>query len=437
MRSAVGATFGASSGAAARSAAATFKNGIAQSSHNFTDAVPCLPAVQRSVLQYAVFLAVFSTLVAGLHAYLWARLVRSPDLGQSYLRYGTRAAIGLGLLLPIGLFASRLLPRAAASLLAWVSYLWFGVAVVLFFLLLGTEILRGAVFAVSLFGAPASPERRVFLSRAIAAGVGVLGVVVSGVGFAAAIGPVSVETIPVRLRRFPKALDGFRIVQISDLHIGPTLGKSWLEDVVARVNAQNPDIVAITGDLVDGSVADLAEHVAPLAKLQAKHGVFFVTGNHEYYSGADAWIAHLRSLGITVLRNERVTIGEGDAAFDLAGVDDFASRRFPGHGPDLAKALDGRDESREVVLLAHQPKQIVDAEKLGVGLQLSGHTHGGQIYPWGFAVKLDQPHLKGLERRGDTQIYTNRGTGYWGPPMRVGVPSEISVIELHAGSPAV
>jgi predicted MPP superfamily phosphohydrolase len=274
-------------------------------------------------------------------------------------------------------------------------------------------------------------ERRQFLSRAIAAGVGVVGVLVSGAGFAAAVGPVRIEKVLVRLRKFPAKLGGFKVVQITDLHIGPTLGKTWLEDVVARVNAQDPDIVAITGDLVDGSVADLSEHTAPLAKLRAKHGVFFVTGNHEYYSGADEWIAHLRTMGIQVLRNQHVTIGEGDDVFHLAGVDDFASGRWPGHGPDLAGALAGRDESRAVVLLAHQPKQIFEAVKQGVGLQISGHTHGGQIYPWGYMVKLDQPYLAGLDRRGDTQIYTSRGTGYWGSPMRVLVPSEISVIELH------
>jgi predicted MPP superfamily phosphohydrolase len=388
--------------------------------------------VQSRVAQYAVFLTVFTALVGALHAYLWHRLVRAPDLGASFTRIGTRSVIGLGLLLPLGMVASRFLPRAFASAVAWTSYLWFGVAVVLFFLLLGSEVVRGAVHAASIFGGGVSPERRQFLSRAIAVGVGALGVLVSGVGFASAVGPASIEKVAVRLRRFPKSLDGFRIVQISDLHIGPTLGKSWLESVVAQVNAQNPDIVAITGDLVDGSVAELAEHVAPLAALKAKHGVYFVTGNHEYYSGADAWIAHLRTLGIRVLRNERVELGEGEAVFDLAGVDDFASGRWPGHGPDLEGALAGRDPSREVVLLAHQPKQAILAEKHDVGLQLSGHTHGGQIYPWGFAVKLDQPHLKGLERRGNTQVYTNRGTGYWGPPMRVGVPSEISVIELFA-----
>lgn len=388
--------------------------------------------MQPRVLQYAVFLTIFTALVGALHAYLWQRLVRSPDMGVTFTRIGTRAVIGLGLLLPVGMLASRFLPRAFASALAWASYLWFGVAVVLFFLLLGSEIIRGAVHAASIFNGGVSPERRKFLSRAIALGVGALGVLVSGAGFASAVGSATIEKVAVRLRRFPKALDGFRIVQISDLHIGPTLGKAWLEDVVAQVNAQSPDVVAITGDLVDGSVADLAQHVAPLAKLRAKHGVFFVTGNHEYYSGADEWIAYLRSLGVRVLRNERVELGDGGAVFDLAGVDDYASGRWPGHGPDLEGALAGRDPAREVVLLAHQPKQVLEAVKHGVGLQLSGHTHGGQIYPWGYAVKLDQPHLMGLERRGDTQIYTNRGTGYWGPPMRVGVPSEISVIELYA-----
>lgn len=395
-----------------------------------------LRAVQSRVLQYTVFLTVFTALVGALHAYLWQRLVRAPDLGATFTRFGTRAVIGLGVLLPVGMLASRFLPRAASSVLAWASYLWFGVAVVLFFLLLGSEVIRGAVHAAGVFNGGVSPERRQFLSRAIALGVGALGVLVSGAGFASAVGPATIEKVAVRLRRFPKVLDGFRIVQISDLHIGPTLGKSWLEEVVARVNAQDPDIVAITGDLVDGSVAELAEHVAPLAKLRAKRGVFFVTGNHEYYSGADEWIAHLRTLGVRVLRNERVEVGEGDAVFDLAGVDDYASGRWPGHGPDLAGALAGRDPGREVVLLAHQPKQVIEAEQHGVGLQLSGHTHGGQIYPWGYAVKLDQPHLMGLERRGATQIYTNRGTGYWGPPMRVGVPSEISVIELFAAPAA-
>ncbi|HSO00071.1 MAG TPA: metallophosphoesterase, partial [Candidatus Nanopelagicales bacterium] len=224
------------------------------------------------------------------------------------------------------------------------------------------------------------------------------------------------------------------IVQLTDVHIGPTIGREWLEGIVARVNELEPDLVAITGDLVDGRVADLREHTAPLAKLRAKHGVYFVTGNHEYYSGADEWIEELSRLGVRVLRNERVTIGEGADSFDLAGVDDWKAGGFGGgHGPDLKRALAGRDPGREVVLLAHQPKQVVQAAEMGVGLQLSGHTHGGQIFPWGYFVRLDQPHVQGLGQHGETQIYVSRGTGYWGPPMRVGAPPEITLVELEAG----
>jgi uncharacterized protein len=222
-------------------------------------------------------------------------------------------------------------------------------------------------------------------------------------------------------------------VQLSDVHIGPTIDGAWLRGIVDRVNALEPDMVAITGDLVDGSVAELAAHVAPLADLRAKHGVYFVTGNHEYYSGVDAWIEELERLGVRVLRNERVEIGDGDAVFDLAGIDDHRAKDFGrGHGADLEKATAGRDESRELVLLAHQPKQVVEAAKKGVGLQLSGHTHGGQIFPWGIFVWLDQRFVAGLDRLGDTQVYTSRGTGYWGPPMRVGAPAEITELCLYA-----
>jgi hypothetical protein len=201
--------------------------------------------------------------------------------------------------------------------------------------------------------------------------------------------------------------------------------------VVEKVNALEADAIVITGDLVDGPLSALREHVAPLADLRAKHGVYFVTGNHEYYAGADEWIAELRSLGIHVLRNERVSLGDGEHSFDLAGVDDWTAARFgSGHGPNLDKALEGRDASRELVLLAHQPKQIREAAEKGVGLQISGHTHGGQIFPWHALVKLDQPYLAGLSKHGDTQIYVSRGTGYWGPPIRVGAPSEITLLEI-------
>ncbi len=201
--------------------------------------------------------------------------------------------------------------------------------------------------------------------------------------------------------------------------------------MVRTVNDLRPDAVVITGDLVDGSVAELGAHVAPLAGLRAKHGVFFVTGNHEYYSGVDAWLAELGRLGVRVLANERVALGEGDAVFDLAGVHDWSGRRMPGpHKPDLPKALAGRDPARPVVLLAHQPKHAREAVEHGVSLMLSGHTHGGQIWPWTALVGLDQPYVKGLHRSGRTQVYVSEGTGYWGPPMRLGSEPEITRVVL-------
>src|SRR5690606_38881361 len=233
------------------------------------------------------------------------------------------------------------------------------------------------------------------------------------------------------LRGLPSELAGLTIAQLTDIHVGPTIGRAFIEDLVRRTNALEPDVIAITGDLVDGSVAELGEAVRPLGELRARHGVFFVTGNHEYYSGADEWIAFLESIGIRVLRNERVTIEHEGAAIDIAGVDDWEAKQFGnGHGRDLRKALEGRAPERKVVLLAHQPKQIDEAAELGVDLQLSGHTHGGQIVPFNFLVRLQQPYVAGLHDHGPTKLYVSPGTGYWGPPMRLGVAAEITRIEL-------
>ncbi|AKT43951.1 metallophosphoesterase [Chondromyces crocatus] len=388
--------------------------------------------MQRSVLSLVIFVLLFSAVLGGMHYYLWFRLVRTPELAQPLRRVLTWVFVALATSVPVGLMLMQRAPRPIGGVIAAVVYGWVGLTIVLFFLLVTMEFIRLGAHAVSaLGGAPFNQERRTFLGRMLAGAAGVLGVGLGAAGLASALGEVAVRPVQVRLRKLPGSLSGFRIVQLTDIHVGPTIGRAWLEGIVERVNALKPDLVAITGDLVDGKVEDLRDEVAPLAKLQAKYGVFFVTGNHEYYSGADEWIAELGRLGVRVLRNERVSIGEGDESFDLVGVDDWTAKRFGnGHGPDLERALAGRDPSREVVLLAHQPKQVVQAAAMGVGLQLSGHTHGGQIFPWGYFVRLDQPHLEGLERRGETQIYVSRGTGYWGPPMRVGAPPEISLVEL-------
>jgi hypothetical protein len=237
-----------------------------------------------------------------------------------------------------------------------------------------------------------------------------------------------VRRVRVPLAKLPAGASGYSIVQITDVHVGPTIGREFVEAIVQQANALAPDLVVITGDLVDGSVQQLGSLVEPLRRLRARDGVFFVTGNHEYYSGADEWIAHLATLGIRVLRNERVAIRD---AFDLAGVDDASAHSIlPHHGQDVRKAMADRDPSRAVVLLAHQPKAVREAVPLEVDLQISGHVHGGQMFPFNWLARLDQPLIAGLYRLGGTWAYVSTGTGYWGPPMRVGSGAELTRIEL-------
>ncbi|MDB4929096.1 MAG: putative phosphoesterase, partial [Myxococcaceae bacterium] len=275
------------------------------------------------------------------------------------------------------------------------------------------------------------PSRRLWFARAVATVSGLGGLAASALAVRTALAALTVRTVRVPLARLPPSMSGFTLVQLTDIHVGPMIDRRFIVELVARVNALSPDAVVITGDLVDGSVAALGEHVAPLAGLRAPHGVFFVTGNHEYYSGVDAWLAELTRLGMRVLRNERVSLGDAAASFDLAGVDDWsAARHGDGHGADLAKALRGRDAGREVVLLAHQPKAVAGAAAAGVGLVLSGHTHGGQLWPFSYVVALDQPIVAGLHRVRDTWAYVSEGTGYWGPPMRLGTRGEITRVVL-------
>jgi predicted MPP superfamily phosphohydrolase len=234
-----------------------------------------------------------------------------------------------------------------------------------------------------------------------------------------------VKRITVSLAKLPRSAHGFRIAVVSDIHLGPILGRAHTQRVVDTINSTHPDLIAVVGDLVDGRVEDLAPAAAPLAGLEAPHGSFFVTGNHEYYSGADEWVDHVRELGLRPLANDRVEI----SGFDLAGVNDLAGES-EGEGPDFAKALGDRDRTRASVLLAHQPVVIHDAVRQGVDLQLSGHTHGGQLWPGNLVAGLTNPTVAGLERYGDTQLYVSRGAGAWGPPVRVGAPSDITVVEL-------
>ncbi|MFJ3968573.1 metallophosphoesterase [Streptomyces parvus] len=269
------------------------------------------------------------------------------------------------------------------------------------------------------------PSRRLFVSRVVGGAAAAAGLATVGYGAYGVLRGPSVRRITVPLAKLPRAAHGFRIAVVSDIHIGPILGRAHTRRIVDTINATSPDLVAVVGDLVDGSVADLGSAAEPLAALRARHGSYFVTGNHEYFSGAEQWVDHVRELGLVPLENARVEI----AGFDLAGVNDIAGET-EGQGPDFGSALGDRDRGRAAVLMAHQPVVIHDAVEHGVDLQLSGHTHGGQLWPGNLLAELANPTVAGLERYGDTQLFVSRGAGAWGPPVRVGAPSDITVVEL-------
>lgn len=392
-----------------------------------------------------MFLAVMVLIVGAIHGYLYVRLVRATTAPGRTRRIGLAVTVLLAVLLPATLVLARALEPAKVRLLLWPGYLWLGLMFYLLVLLLLIEVPRlligmairrraaarpedrGAASAADLSQAEVS--RRLVLARSSAAAVGVAATALVGYGMASALGPARIVPVRVALRRLDAGLDGLRIALVSDIHLGPTLGRRHTERIVRTINEQEPDLVAIVGDLVDGTVEALGDDAAPLADLASRHGSYFVTGNHEYYSGFGPWMTELERLGVWPLRNERVGIGAGSAVLDLAGVNDPTGEQ-EGDGPDFDRALGGRDEERAVVLLAHQPVQVHEAARRGVDLQLSGHTHGGQIYPFDYLIRLAQPVISGLGRFGDTQLYVTNGAGFWGPPVRVGAPPEITMIEL-------
>jgi predicted MPP superfamily phosphohydrolase len=333
------------------------------------------------------------------------------------------------------------------DLLAWAGYVAAGfLSLVLTFLVVrdlgwavsatGTRVLR--LFRTEPTADPASarprdPERRRFLLQGVNVGLSAAAATLTGYGIAEARQVPDVKEVDIPLPGFPADLDGFRIVQITDIHVSPTIKRPFVAAVVERVNGLDADIVALTGDLVDGSVQRLSGDVEPLARLRARYGRYFVTGNHEYYSGVHRWTRKVASLGFVVLNNEHRLLSLAEGRILLAGVTDYrAGARVPGHRSDPKKALAGAPPADVKILLAHQPKSAFGAAKAGFDLQLSGHTHGGQFFPWNLVVPLVQPFVAGLHGLEAMKIYVSRGTGYWGPPLRLGSPSEITLIRLRS-----
>jgi predicted MPP superfamily phosphohydrolase len=382
----------------------------------------------------ALILVLASTFLVGLHVYLAKRLVLDPGVPEPWrtLCLAGIAALAVSLVLqPIG---ERKLERRHAVLIAWPASLWMGVAFLLLVQLLAIDALLW-VAGTAAQAAPSGGAQPGAADALRAAAVASVALVAGAFGMRTALAPPATRRVEIALERWPRALDGFRIVQISDVHIGPILDRRFCEHLVERIHSLDPDLVAITGDLVDGDARLLAGEVAPLARLRARHGVYFVTGNHDHYSGARAWCSALEGLGIRVLRNEREEIRVGDAVFDLVGVDDHRGGVFGREGgEDLDRALAGRDPERPAVLLAHDPSTFKRASSLGIDLQLSGHTHGGQIWPFAWLVRLAIPFVAGLYRRAGAILYVSRGTGFWGPPMRLGSPAEIGEIVLRGSA---
>ncbi|WP_442727150.1 metallophosphoesterase [Streptomyces pseudogriseolus] len=434
-----------------------------------------------------VALLVVAVLVTG-NWYVWRRLFRDTTAGPGPVRRIGAAVIAGGWLLFIGgMVASRTeAPFTLQRVLAWPGYLWLALTLYLLLALLVGELVRpvlrkvlerraagagagasereaeaeaepardpipagrtaegavetagkpadgavaggavaGGSTAVGVAGAGDGPSRRLFVSRVVGGAAAAAAVGTVGYGTYGVLCGPKVKRVTVPLAKLPRAAHGYRIAVVSDIHLGPVLGRGFAQKVVDTINSTQPDLIAVVGDLVDGSVKDLGPAAAPLAQLTARHGSFFVTGNHEYFSGAEQWVEEVRRLGLHPLENARTELPH----FDLAGVNDVAGED-EGQGPDFARALGDRDRARACVLLAHQPVQIHDAVDHGVDLQLSGHTHGGQLWPGNLIASGANPTLAGLDRYGDTQLYVSRGAGAWGPPTRVGAPSDITVIEL-------
>ncbi|MGW5635179.1 metallophosphoesterase, partial [Streptomyces sp. NPDC003832] len=413
-----------------------------------------------------VFIVIVLAVLVTANWYVWRRLFRDTTGGPGWVRRAGAVLIAGGWLMAIAALVGERtgMPFWLQRVLAWPGFLWLALSIYLLLGLLVGEAVRpllrrwlerrasagaparrpepevqpetvpaGASGASGGSGESAPPEdpappaagpsRRLFVSRVIGGAAAAAAVGTVGAGTYGVLNGPSVKRVTVPLARLPRAAHGYRIAVVSDVHLGPVLGRGFAQRVVDTINSTQPDLVAVVGDLVDGSVADLRTAAAPLSGIKAP--AYFVTGNHEYFSGAEQWVEEVRRLGLLPLENARTEL----PWFDLAGVNDIAGES-EGLGPDFAKALGDRDPARACVLLAHQPVQIHDAVEYGVDLQLSGHTHGGQLWPGNLLAAAANPTVAGLERYGDTQLYVSRGAGAWGPPTRVGAPSDITVIQL-------
>lgn len=422
-----------------------------------------------TLAQEAVVATASTVASAAAHRYLYLRLVKDVTASARLRRACRATAVALTVLVPAGVLAAQYANPTRIAWLAWPAFVWVALAAYLLMTLVVLEIpvrLTARTLRRRTGSSPAIParaprvadvpqtrtasasitggmdprpaedapprmmDRRLVLARSVALLATGTAVATTGYGFHRGLGAPDVKVVPVVLRRLHPSLDGMRITMASDLHLGPFFGRAHTARMVRMINDTSPDIVAIVGDLSDGSADDLAAHATPLTRLSSTHGAFFVTGNHDYRHDVDAWVATLADFRVTTLRNTRSLIKHLGGAIDLAGVTDVTGEQNH-DAPDYDKALGDRDPSHPVVLLAHQPVQVHEAARHKVDLQLSGHTHGGAFFPGNLLVPLTQPVTAGLATIDHTQLYVSRGIGASLPPIRVGAPPDITVIELR------
>ncbi len=409
--------------------------------------------------------------VVGIHLYLWKRLVRDTTHPGRWRKLGGVAMIVLAVLIPATLIGVR---GGYVEWLAWPGYLWLAVMFYLLVTLVVLEVPRLVVALVwrsqdraakrgeggaELVEARSAPpgrggatapaqdgtgpgdaagiaeekpgiERRLLLARGAAIFAGLTATGVTGYGVKTALGGPQLDRVQIPIAKLPRAMDGTRLAVVSDIHLGPLTGAQHMSRIVSMINSVDADVVCIVGDMVDGTVAELGRFAEPLRDIRSRQGAYFVTGNHEYYSGFQQWVDEVARLGVRPLRNERLEIRTRGGVFDLAGVNDAGGTEFD-DAPDFARALGDRDTTRPVVLMAHQPVMARDAARYGVDLQVSGHTHGGQMVPFNLQVKLQQPVVSGYGEVDGVPVYVTNGAGFWGPPVRVGAPPQVTLVELR------
>ncbi|EMY68161.1 metallophosphoesterase [Leptospira vanthielii] len=394
---------------------------------------------------FFLFLSVLTSLLGFIYYYSTFRLISGLSLNGPVV---TVILFGIGalvLLVPLTYALSRISKQEKTqTFFAYLTFTNFGFFSILFTLVLLMDLLRlvdlgivthysQVLFSTLLhFGFPLDGVTEV-KNFSLAFSTIVVATALSSLGFFNAHVRLRYKRVSIPVKDLHPDLNGFKIVQISDVHIGATIKERFLKRVVKRINLQKPDAVVITGDLVDGPVATLKQHLKPLADIRSKYGTFYVTGNHEYYSGVLSWLPEIQKLSVNILLNENQILNIGNAKLLMAGVTDLAAGKIiKSHQTNPKRAMEGGEDCDYKILLAHQPNSIYEANEVGFQLQISGHTHGGQFFPGNILIYFAQKFVSGLHKYKDSLIYVSRGTGYWGPPFRLGAPSEISILELQS-----